>query len=226
MSIAIKKQPRPLPSSQAYSDLQRRACETVLLPRDPNSLRIAGEAINDGLRRMNTRRWNWSIRQRIITVVADKRDYPVPTDFASVSDGTWLDINQESSYPVIEYLDPINFGRLFIMLNPRPKESYHFTVRNEYEFTDPLRLAYPLDASLVQKHPFLRLMYYSNLPRLEAPGDTFQAPSEIELWVLAYAEAKMARVYAPSRYSSSRREAEILWTEILKSDRRRGHHAI
>lgn len=221
MTTAIKSPPRPLPASQPFVDLKRRVAEFVLLPRDKNALRAAGEAINDALLRMNTRAWRWSITSRVITVVADVRDYPIPTDFKGVSQGAWLDVDKKKVYPRISYVDPVNFESLYREVNPRSRESARFTVLNEYENENPLRLAFPVPSGLIERHPFFELSYYADRPKLFAENDTFRAPPEVELWVLMYARASMALTYSPERYSAARREAENFWSEIGKSDLRR-----
>jgi hypothetical protein len=191
--------------------MRKEILRYVKLPNDAEALDIANDAINGAIRVLNRHVWSWTLVSTDITLVADQRDYTVPSNVkaprrlfrvnsSSEEDG-WLD-----------YKDP----QSFMIEHPRvtaSRASRVYTLENVHEYGQ-LTLEYPASSTFISNYPTLRFWYYRRVPLISesAGAATLDAPNEVDEFVRWYARYEVATLYSPDKV----REARGMWRDALK----------
>lgn len=187
----------PTPPHETFSSLKRSVVDIVQGADDVELLALAGRALNNAVRKLNTHNWNWSLRQQTITFVVDDADYNLNPDWkaprkfqlnnSSAVRRSWLDWE-----PPKLFLD-----RRYDATQSGQPESY--TVINPSNALLVL-LNIPPSSSWVTDFPTGTLQYYSRVNTYSQDDDVLDiGPSELDLFVLWYARWEMLIVRGEER---------------------------
>ena len=204
------------PAALAFSTLYARAQNYVLGPSDTEVTTIAKEGINDAIKRLNTRDWNWARTAASITFTAGEggREYQLATNFKSPRSFELLD---SSSRIVgrLGYLDPKSFD--LETISRASGDPAYYTVFNPFD-NGYLTLSGPPSAGWIAAYPTGRLRYNRRTALLSADADLFAGPSECEPFLVWHARSVLAAHWDPSKFSVAERMAERQWEYLVISD--------
>ena len=77
MAITPGNQTTPAPLNTAFSVLQTEVARFVKAPNSTEALAVAADAVNDAVRRLNGRIWEFNLTSEEITMVTDQKEYDV-----------------------------------------------------------------------------------------------------------------------------------------------------
>jgi len=199
------------PSNSTFNQLKSRVAASVGMGGQQRALDLAGDGINNGIRRVNSKLWSWLLTTADITTVADQANYneddSVPGDFKAPRSMLLLDSSSNESSRLV-WLLPKDFDNLWLDRR-NSGEPRTYTVHNIHD-NRTLSLSAAPTAKWVAAYPTMRLRYYKRLG-LYSGNETTQIPVEAELMIEYFARAEVASVVRPgalSRYESMWRDQE------------------
>jgi hypothetical protein len=207
-----------LPAQRAFSTLKSEAARFVLMPTDTTADSIAGDGINDGIRRLNTRPWEWAIQFQEITLTASQDQYEVAARFLAPRSTELLDASGNVMESNLAYYDAKTFVNDFYDRR-MSGDPMAYTVYARHE-TGTITLDRPCSSGFVSRFPKLRLWYYQRLPYLSGASDVLDAPSEVESYVLWHAKHYLATIYDVSKAGVAKTEREETWMHMVRQNLR------
>jgi hypothetical protein len=190
----------------------------VKAPNSTEILGVAGDGINDGIRRMNTRIWEFNLTSEEITLVADQKEYDVNATLKLPRHVELLnssDVAQER----VSYMPPKEFLTRFQDRSGSGQPT-HYTVLNPRNYGQMTFNIAPT-AGLLNNYPKIRHWYYRYIQTLSTASDTLAVPNDVERVILWSAKQYVAELYGSDRQVAiaSKNFAEA-WIELKKQHRR------
>jgi hypothetical protein len=206
----------PTPAVRAFSDLKNEVARYVKAPNDTDALAAAGSCINNAIRRLNTRAWQWSLTYQDITLAASDASYSLAAAFKAPRHAELLDSSGNAKMR-LDWALPKNFLEQFEDRSTNG-DPHAYTVLN-FQDAGELLLSAPPSSSFVSAYPTLRLWYFPRLQVLAGDSDVMdECPSEVELFVTWYAKAEMAATYDPGLASYAAGEWRSAWQALVRDD--------
>jgi hypothetical protein len=219
MAITPGNQTSQTPANQAFSVMKTEVARYVKAPNSTEILGVAGDGINDAVRRLNGRIWEWNFTSEEITLVGDQKEYDVNDTIKLPRHLELLNSSDVASGGRILYMAPKEFlvrftdrtgsgePRLNTVLNPR---NYGQLTFNQAP-----------SSSWVAKNPKARHWYYRYLQTLSAAGDTLAVPNDVERVILWSAKQYVAEMYGSTQQIQvATARYEQGWMEMKKQHRR------
>lgn len=190
-------------------------------PDDADAVVVQTAAINDAIRRLDSRDWWWTLMQTSVTLTTNLQTYPLPTDFKAPRALLLL----SSSGAVngrIGYLDPKTADSEVAEWGVvSPGDPCFYTVLNSHESDqDDILFDVPPSSGFVSLHPTARFRYFRRTARLSTGSDTLDAPSEVERFVIWHACGYVATRYAPDKVRMAQEFEERAWRDLLADEMR------
>lgn len=187
-------------------------------PNSAEVLGVAGDGINDGVRRLNVRIWEFNFTSEEITFVADQKEYDVAATLklprhleimnsADVAQGRILYMPPKEF--LIRFPDRSSSGepRFYTVLNPR---NYGQMTFNQAP-----------TASWIVTYPKARHWFYRYIQTLATASDVLAVPNDVERVVLWAAKQYVAELYGnANQIAIATARYEQAWTEMKKQHRR------
>lgn len=203
------------PTSTLASVLWARAQNYILGPQDPSVQTIAQEGVNEGIYKLNARKWNWARFSQPITLAANVQEYALNASFKASRACETLNSAGEVNGQ-LPWIDPKNFDDMFYDRSS-PTNPIAYTIFNVFD-NGKLTLSYNPPAGFVATYPTLRVRYWRRTPILNTGTDVFTGPSEFEPFLVWTARATLASIWAPSKYAVAKRSADELWGLLRRDD--------
>jgi hypothetical protein len=218
MAITPGNQTSQTPANQLFSAMKTEVARFVKSPNSTEVKGVAGDGINDAVRRLNSRIWEWNFTSEEISLVADQKEYDVHDTIKLPRHLEFLNSSDVAQGRIL-YMPPKEFlirfpdrtgsgePRFYTILNPR---NYGQMTFNQAP-----------SASWVAKYPKVRHWYYRYLQTLSGDSDTLAVPNDVERVVLWSAKQYVAELYGNAQQISiaTMRYAEG-WSEMKKQHRR------
>jgi hypothetical protein len=204
-----------VPSNKAYSSLKNEVARYVLRPDDSEALNVAGDGLNDAIRRLNTETWYWALVKQDISLVNGTATYSLSDAFRAPRNASLLNASNQECVR-LSWMDPKTFEAVYQDARSAVGSPESYTAYNNY--SDGLVTLYPTpDAS---SYPKVRIRYSQNLANFSGASDTLNAPSWVEGFIVSWAQAYMAAIYAPDKYDRAKRAAEEWWMHLRRTDQK------
>jgi len=216
MGIGLPSSHAPTPGTRSLAALSLDVMRYVLSPDDPEAKTIAKDGINDAIREMNMRTWNWALTTQDITLVASDDTYSLANAFKTPRTANLLD-SSGNRLAMLEYLDTQTFQKYLTTKSTSTGNPYAYTVRNAHE-DGILTLSIKPDSGFVTTYPTLRLHYFKRIGTLTNDSDELDAPSEVENFVLWHAKSYIASVFDPKKVGYAERKAAVAWQMLVSDD--------
>jgi hypothetical protein len=205
----------PTPQTRPFSEMKQVVARYVKGPQDTEVLELAGQALNEGIRKVNTELWQFALSYDDVVLAAGTADYPVPTDWLAPRTASLLDADGN---PVshLDWFDPKMFDHTF----PTTTDGVcAYTVFNKTGTLQVTLNASP-DAAFVGTYPNLRLRYFANVQFYADDQDTLLAPSYVELFLLWFARFEVAAYWDASMAPTAERMWRDQWAAMKRLDAR------
>jgi hypothetical protein len=198
------------------NDFQVEISSFTGTPDDSDALAIVTKAVNDAIRRLDSRNWTWALMTQDITLVAGSVTASLASDFRGPRDMQLLN-SAGDAVGWLGYQDPKTFMRDQSV--PNVSDPEYYTVINAHESAQ-LRFDSTPSTAFVTQFPTARLRYYRTTTRLSNTSDVFDGPSAVESFVAWHGCAYMASRYAPDKMALALNEREQAWRMIVRDDLR------
>lgn len=200
------------PGTRSFASLKKTAARYVRLPDDDEALEVAGEVVNDGIASLNLRTWRWGVTTQTVTFVAGTSEYTLAAAFSSPQ--RFL-LNNASGQTLSRLL--YKMPEIFDRDIPDRTSTGDPTFYTAFT-TSTLTLDTIPSTSFVAQYPTGTLRYYRRFQKLTEGGAVLDVQSEMELYVIRYAQAELAAIYAPTLHSIAVRERDRLWDLMVAKD--------
>lgn len=218
MAITPGNQTSQTPANTLFSALKTEVARFVKAPNSAEVLGVAGDGINDGVRRLNSRIWEWNFTSEEISFVADQKEYDVDDTVKLPRHVEYLNTSDVAQgrilyMPVKQFLlsfpDRTGSGepRFYTVLNPR---NYGQMTFNQAP-----------SASWLAKYPKARHWFYRYTQTLSTATDTLAVPNDVERVIVWAAKQYVAELYGSSdQVAIATRNYKEAWNEMKKQHRR------
>jgi hypothetical protein len=205
----------PTPQTRPFSEMKQVVARYVKGPQDTEVLELAGQALNEGIRKLNSELWQFALSYDDVTLASGTADYAVPTDWLAPRNAQLLDAaGAVSSW--LNYYDPKTFDATF---TTETDGVCGYTVFNKTGDLQITLNAEP-DAAFVAATPTLRLRYFANIQFYADEQDTLLAPSYVELFLLWFARFEVAAYWDASMAPTAERMWREQWASMKRLDAR------
>jgi hypothetical protein len=218
MAITPGNQTSQTPANQQFSALQTEVARFVKAPNSTEILGVAGDGINDAVRRMNSRIWEFNLTSEEITLVADQKEYDVDDTLKLPRHVEFLN-SSTVAVGRIFYIPPKDFlirfadrtgsgePRYYTVLNPRNYGQMTFNIAPS--------------SSWISTYPKVRHWFYRYIQTLTNATDTLAIPNDAERVILWGAKQYVAELYGnDSQVAMAVRNYREAWDELKKQHRR------
>ncbi len=204
----------PTPAIDNLATLSKQIAGYAGMPDDTEALETAAAGLRRAVDRLNTRKWNWSLNYEDVIFIADQGEYDLPSQMKAprklvLIDTDGLEVGILNYLPWPEFVD-----RLVGCATTDPT---HYSMSNTHEFGLVTLNGTPT-ADWIAKYPSCRIWYYRRLGYAVDPEDVLECPSEVALFVQAWAEGFTADRYAQQKAGPAYQRAMDAWREIVKDD--------
>ena len=206
------------PPNQIFSVLKTEVARYVKAPSSAEVLAVAGDGINDGVRRMNSRPWEFNLDSIELTLVGAQKEYDIEGDFKLPRHMELLNSSNVAErrvayVPLKHFLsvfgDRVGAGdpRAYTIINPRNHGQITFDRAPSTDY--------------VARYPKARLWFYRYLGVLSNASDVLLVPNDVERCILWAAKEYVAELYgSDTQISVARRHFAETFTELKKQHRR------
>lgn len=203
------------PAGTAFSTLYARAQNYIQGPQDANVAAIAKEGINEGIYRLNTRKWNWARISADIALVTGTQEYALGATFKAPRACQLLNPAGEVA-GLLPWIDPKELDAFFPdrSASGSPEAYTIFNIFDNGKFT----LARPPAAGFIASYAKVRLRYWRRTAVLSADADLFSGPSEFEPFLVWTARAVVAAHWNIAKYALASTRAEEFWLMLKRDD--------
>ena len=189
---------------------------------DTELLGVCGSGINAGIDQFNVYDWNAQTTTSGITLVAEQRDYTLPSDIQTVKEITLLNSSSEHigriRYRLPDVFERIHNPRLSTVVAGEPTE---YTVYGEGSAAPTLRMSTKPSSNYVSTNPTAELRYNQEIPQLSGV-DTMSVNRRIEQSVLWFAKSYVAAIYDPEKMQfAEARFQDLFDKELMQNNRGR-----
>ena len=214
----------PTPAASTLTTLQQVVAKYVLSPDDTEAQSLATEGLNEGVRRLNSRTWNWMLASEDVTLSASTADYVLSSNAAKKIRSVELLDSAGKVRSMIPYMD----GKTFQTRYPDRSadgEPQFYTAFNLIA-NGTVTLSSPASAGFIGTYPHMRVWSFRRVSAYSATSDTLttlgHAPSEVERFVVwtacAYVSARYLQGGDP-KLALAIRMADDAWTQLLADDK-------
>jgi hypothetical protein len=206
------------PPNQTFSTLKTEVARYVKAPSSTEVTGVAGDGINDAIRRLNSRVWEFNLDSVEITWVADQKEYDIEGDLklprhmellnsSNVAERRLAFIPLKHFISVFRDRTGASDPRAYTIINPR----------NHGQIT----LDRAPSASWISIYPKARLWFYRYINVLSADGDVLLVPNDVERVILWGAKEYIAEMYGNiQQVEVARRHFHESFEELKKQHRR------
>lgn len=221
MSTGLGTSTYNTPQARPFSELKRDVASYVQMPDQAEALVAAGVGINNAIRTLNSRTWNWSLTYTDITLASGTFDYTLPNDFKAVRHIELLN----SSGDVTQRIGYMNYKE-FLQDFQGSTDSVSPTIATVINAKNSLiiSLNYAPGAGFVSASPTMRVRYFKRLPLLVDASDRPDVYGEVENFLTWSAKAYVASVFDPAKYTIAKREAAEVFADLKRDDLTTGYH--
>jgi len=203
------------PAARQRSDLVNEITRYILAPQDADVQTAANDGISEAIRKLNTRPWAFMLKSQDIALVADQDEYALSAATMAPRSAELL-LTTDRPFGRLSFLDPKTFDSIF------PNRSFtghptHYTIFS-FQDTGTLTLNVPPASSFVSFYPKLRIRHYARLQYPAFSTSTLDVPSEVENFIVAWAQGYVSDIWDPSKSGRAYAKAQAAWTELLKSE--------
>jgi len=220
MSVTVGTTSAQTPQQSNFGGLKAQVAAYVQGQNQPSILADAGMAINSAIDHLNTRNWNWLLKQQTITLVASTATYTVNANFKRPRKLTKLDTNSK----VVGWFD-YQIPKAFLNANwgdVNDGDPWVYTVRNA---SDDRLLTFnvPPSSDFVTNAPTARLDYFARAQHFGADGDTMgtlEIPPEVKNYLVWYARWEIASMRGDAgQIRAAENSWQRAWKHIAMDDR-------
>jgi hypothetical protein len=206
------------PANRQFSALKTEVARYVKAPGSTEVTGVAGDAINDGVRRMNTRPWEFTLDSVEVTLVADQKEYSLEADLKLPRHMELLD-SSDVSERRLQFVPLKHFLSVFTD-RKGSGDLRAYTIINPHNHGQ-LTFDRAPTASFVAKYPKVRFWFYRYIQTLTTATDTLAVPNEAEHVILWAAKEYIAEMYgSQQQIEVAHRHYKEAWEELKKQHRR------
>lgn len=206
------------PPNQAFSALKTEVARYVKAPNSTEIQGVAGDGINDAIRRMNSRPWEFNLDSVEITWVADQKEYNIEGDLKLPRHLELLDSNDVARRR-LQFLPAKTFMSVFIDRtgSADPRAYTILNPRNHGQLT----LDRAPTTGWIANYPKARLWFYRYINVLSGDSDVLLVPNDVERVILWGAKEYVAELYGNTQQVEiARRHFQESFRELIKQHRR------
>lgn len=204
------------PGAANFAALKREVVDCVQGANDPELLDVAGRALNRAVNKLNTRTWAWSLTRQDITTVASQNNYSVNAAFKKAHKLQLLDSSSKVTSHLV-YKEPKVFWDEHSEDTSDGSPCFYTVesplIRGEV-ILDPIP-----SSAWVALYPTMRLHYFSRVQALVQDADVLVVPSEVQIFVVAFARDRLAS--DRGEFAAANRERGLwitTWTDLVADD--------
>lgn len=218
MAITPGNQTSQTPANTIFTDLKTEVARFVKAPNSTEILGVAGDGINDGVRRLNARIWEFNLTSEEITLTGNQKEYDVDATLKLPRHVEFLNSSTVAQGRIL-YMPPKEFlirfpdrsgsgePRFYTVLNPRNYGQMTFNLAPS--------------TSWVTKYPKIRHWFYRYIQTLTIGSDTLNVPNDVERVILWSAKQYVAELYGnQTQIQVASRNFAMAWDEMKKQHRR------
>lgn len=219
MSVAVGTTTAQSPLAANLAGLKKNVASYVQGASLTSVLGDAGVAINAAIDRLNTRNWNWLLKNQTITFVAATATYQVDARFRRPRKLTKLTTAGKRDGD-LSYMLPKDFMDA-VFDNSADGSPKYYTVRNASD-DRLLELDLAPSSGFVAINPTATLAYYARLLHFADDGATLgdlEAPSEVSQFLVWYGRWELAAARGTaSQAEAAERSWMRLWRDLVADD--------
>lgn len=220
MSVVVGTTTAQTPLNASFGGLKGQVASFVQGQNLPAVLADAGAAINSAINKLNTRNWNWLLRQESLTLAADTRTYTIAADFRRPRKLEQWDTNSKTvghySYLITKDFFDCDFD------NTSSGTPQYYTIVNASS-DRLLTFNVPPSTAFAASWPIARSTYFARIQRFAADGDTIgdlKAPPEVSEFLDWYGKWKLATTRGSAMQIREAKEAwHEYWFALIRDDR-------
>ena len=208
------------PAGTTLTNLKIEIARFVKAPTSAEVLGVASDGVNDGIRFMNARPWEFNLTSEEITVVADQKEYSVDATMKLPRHLEALN-SSDVSLRRIPYLPPKTFLSAFPnRTGSISGGSYAYTVLNPYNYGQ-LTLSFAPTAAFVAAYPKFRHWFYRYIQFPASDADVIDVPNDVERVIVWKAKQYVGELYGSDRHVAvARHNFKEAFEELKKQHRR------
>jgi len=206
------------PAGTTLTNLKTEVARFVKAPNSAEVLGVCSDGINDGIRFMNSRPWEFNLTSELLTLVADQKEYAIDATVKLPRHVECLDSSSVARMripyvPVKDFLtgfqDRSNSG-----------QPLAYTVLNPYNYGQMSFSTAP-NAAFVAKYPKIRHWFYRYIQFPSGASDVIDVPNDVERVIVWKAKLYIAEMYGNEKHISiARYNFKEAWDELKKQHRR------
>jgi hypothetical protein len=206
------------PAGTILTNLKIEVARFVKAPTSTEVLGVASDGIDDGIRFMNTRPWEFNLTSEEITLVADQKEYDVGATVKLPRHVEALDSSDVASVR-IPYL-PVKDFLLGFQDRSQSSQPLAYTILNPYNYGQMTFSGAP-NAAFVAKYPKIRHWFYRYIQFPASDADVIDVPNDAERVIVWKAKLYVAELYGNEKHIAiARANFKEAWTELKKQHRR------
>ena len=207
------------PTGTTLTNLKIEIARFVKAPTSAEVLGVASDGVNDGIRFMNTRPWEFNLTSEEITTVADQKEYAVSAECKLPRHLEALN-SADVSLRRIPYMPPKSFLSAFPNRTGTGSAPVAYTVFNPFNYGQ-LSLSFAPTAAFVAAYPKFRHWFYKYIQFPADNSDVIDVPNDAERVIVWKAKLYVAELYGSDRHVTvARYNFKEAFTELKKQHRR------
>jgi hypothetical protein len=207
------------PAGTTLANLKIEIARFVKAPTSAEILGVAGDGVNDGIRFMNTRVWEFNLTSEEIATVADQKEYDVDATCKLPRHLEALDAS-DVALRRIPYMPPKTFLSVFPNRTGSSNAPMAYTVFNPYNYGQ-LSLSFAPTSAFVAAYPKFRHWFYRYIQFPASDSDVIDVPNDVERVIVWKAKLYVGELYGSDRHVAvARYNFKEAFTELKKQHRR------
>jgi hypothetical protein len=206
------------PAGTTLTNLKTEIARYVKAPNSTEVLGVASDGVDDAIRFMNTRPWEFNLTSEEITTVAAQKEYDIDATVKLPRHCELLD-SSDVAYIRLPYFPPKDFLTRF-QARSGSGDPLAYTIFNPYNYGQ-LSLSVAPSATWVAKYPKIRHWFYRYIQFPASDADVIDVPNDVERVIVWKAKLYMAELFGSDRHISvARANFKEAFTELKKQHRR------
>ena len=206
------------PAGTTLTNLKIEVVRFVKAPNSTEVLGVASDGINDGIRFMNSRPWEFNLTSEEIPLVADQKEYAIDATVKLPRHVELLDASDQAQLK-IPYLPPKDFLTRFASRSGSGAP-LAYTIFNPYNYGQ-MSFSVAPSTAFVAAYPKARHWFYRYIQFPSGASDVIDVPNDAERVIVWKAKLYIAEMYGNEKHISiARYNFKEAWDELKKQHRR------